>query len=122
MTTRRKFLRVAAGCVALGMAASGLYAVAQPAEKVIRISAKRFVYTPNEIKLKKGEPVIIELTSEDIVMGFKVPDLNARADIIPGKTVRVRLVPVKAGRLDFLCDIFCGSGHEEMNGAFVVED
>ena len=122
MTTRRKFLRVAAGCVALGMAASGLYAVAQPTEKVIRISAKRFVYTPNEIKLKKGEPVIIELTSEDIVMGFKVPDLNARADIIPGKTVRVRLVPVKAGRLDFLCDIFCGSGHEEMNGAFVVED
>ena len=122
MTTRRKFLRVAAGCVALGMAASGLYAVAQPTEKVIRISAKRFVYTPNEIRLKKGEPVIIELTSEDIVMGFKVPDLNARADIIPGKTVRVRLVPVKAGLLDFLCDIFCGSGHEEMNGAFVVED
>ena len=122
MTTRRKFLRVAAGCVALGMAASGLYAVAQPTEKVIRISAKRFVYTPNEIKLKKGEPVIIELTSEDIVMGFKVPDLNTRADVIPGKTVRVRLVPVKAGRLDFLCDIFCGSGHEEMNGAFVVED
>ena len=122
MTTRRKFLRVAAGCVALGMAASGLYAVAQPAEKVIRISAKRFVYTPNEIRLKKGEPVIIELTSEDIVMGFKVPDLNTRADVIPGKTVRVRLVPVKAGRLDFLCDIFCGSGHEEMNGAFIVED
>jgi len=122
VTTRRKFLRVAAGCVALGMAASGLYAVAQPTEKVIRISAKRFVYTPNEIKLKKGEPVIIELTSEDIVMGFKVPDLNTRADVIPGKTVRVRLVPVKAGRLDFLCDIFCGSGHEEMNGAFVVED
>jgi len=122
MTSRRKFLRIAAGCLALGMAASGLYAVAQPAEKVIRISAKRFVYTPNEIRLKKGEPVIIELTSEDIVMGFKVPDLNARADIIPGKTVRVRLVPVKAGRLDFLCDIFCGSGHEEMNGAFVVED
>ena len=122
MTSRRKFLRIAAGCLALGMAASGLYAVAQPAEKVIRISAKRFVYTPNEIRLKKGEPVIIELTSEDIVMGFKVPDLNTRADVIPGKTVRVRLVPVKAGRLDFLCDIFCGSGHEEMNGAFVVED
>ena len=122
MTSRRKFLRIAAGCLALGMAASGLYAVAQPTEKVIRISAKRFVYTPNEIKLKKGEPVIIELTSEDIVMGFKVPDLNTRADVIPGKTVRVRLVPVKAGRLDFLCDIFCGSGHEEMNGAFVVED
>ncbi len=67
-------------------------------------------------------PVIIELTSEDIVMGFKVPDANVRADVIPGKKVRVRLVPANAGRLDFLCDIFCGSGHEEMNGAFIVED
>ena len=122
MSSRRGFLRAAAGCLALGLTASGVYAVAQPAEKVIRISAKRFVYTPNEIRLKKGVPVIIELTSEDIVMGFKVPAANVRADVMPGNKVRVRLVPVNAGRLDFLCDIFCGSGHEEMNGVFIVED
>ena len=122
MSSRRAFLRAAAGCLALGVTAGGVYAAAQPAEKVIKISAKRFVYTPNEIRLKKGVPVIIELTSEDIVMGFKVPDANVRADVLPGKKVRVRLVPVNSGRLDFLCDIFCGSGHEEMNGAFIVED
>ena len=122
MSSRRGFVRAAAGFLALGFTAGGVYAVAQPAERVIRISAKRFVYTPNEIRLKKGVPVIIELTSEDIVMGFKVPAANVRADVMPGKKVRVRLVPVNAGRLDFLCDIFCGSGHEEMNGAFIVED
>ncbi len=122
MTTQRLKVRIAAGSVALGLAACGLYAVAQPAEQVIKISAKKFTYTPNQIKLKKGVPVILELTTEDVVMGFKVPDLNARADILPGKVARLRIVPTKAGTLAFLCDIFCGSGHEDMAGTFIVED
>jgi cytochrome c oxidase subunit 2 len=122
MTTQRLKVRIAAGSLALGLAACGLYAVAQPAEQVIKISAKKFTYTPNQIKLKKGVPVILELTTEDVVMGFKIPDLNARADILPGKVARLRIVPTKAGTLAFLCDIFCGSGHEDMAGTFVVED
>jgi cytochrome c oxidase subunit II len=122
MTASRRKVRIAAGSLALGLVTCGLYAVAQPAEKVIRISAKKFDYTPNQIKLKKGVPVILELTTEDIVMGFKIPDLNTRADILPGKVARVRIVPTKAGTLAFLCDIFCGSGHEDMAGAFIVED
>jgi cytochrome c oxidase subunit 2 len=122
MTIQRLKVRIAAGSVALGLAACGLYAVAQPAEQVIKISAKKFTYTPNQIKLKKGVPVVLELTTEDVVMGFKIPDLNARADILPGKVARLRIVPAKAGTLAFLCDVFCGSGHEDMAGTFVVED
>ena len=122
MTTQRLKVRIAAGSLALGLAAWGFYAVAQPAEQVIKISAKKFTYTPNQIKLKKGVPVVLELTTEDVVMGFKVPDLNARADILPGKVTRLRIVPTKAGTLGFLCDIFCGSGHEEMHGSVTVVD
>jgi cytochrome c oxidase subunit 2 len=122
MKTHRLWARIAAGSLALGLAACGLYAVAQPAEQVIKISAKKFTYTPNQIKLKKGVPVILELTTEDVVMGFKIPDLNTRADILPGKVARVRIVPTKSGTLGFLCDIFCGSGHEDMAGTFIVED
>jgi cytochrome c oxidase subunit II len=33
----------------------------------------------------------------------------------------VRIVPDKAGTLPFHCDIFCGSGHEEMTGEIVVK-
>ena len=122
MTSQRLKVRIAAGSLALGLAACGLYAVAQPAEQVIKISAKKFTYTPNQIKLKKGVPVILELTTEDVVMGFKIPDLKARADILPGQVARLRIVPTKAGTLAFLCDIFCGSGHEDMAGAFIVEE
>ena len=118
-----KVLRVAAGAAALGLASIATYVAAQPAqpkEKVIRIDAKRFDYTPGELTLKKGEPVILELTSRDVLMGFNLPDFGLRADMVPDKVTRVRFVPDKTGSFTFLCDIFCGSKHEEMNGRLTV--
>ena len=91
-------------------------------ERVIKIVAQRFSYTPNEIVLKKGQPVVLEFTSLDFVHGFKIPDLNIRADLPPGKVTKVRITPDKEGVYDFLCDNFCGSGHEEMSGRIIVKD
>jgi cytochrome c oxidase subunit 2 len=91
-------------------------------ERVVKIVAQRSSYTPNEIVLKTGQPVVLEFTSLDFVHGFKVPDLNIRADLPPGKVTRVRLTPEKAGVYDFLCDNFCGAGHEEMSGRILVKD
>jgi cytochrome c oxidase subunit 2 len=91
-------------------------------ERVIKIVAQRFRYSPNEIVLKKGQPVVLEFTSLDFVHGFKIPDLNLRADLPPGKVNRVRLMPDKEGVYDFLCDNFCGDNHEEMNGRIIVKD
>ena len=91
-------------------------------EQVIQLTAKKFEYTPNEITLKKGVPVIIEITSLDRDHGFKVPELGIRADVKPGETTRVRIVPDRVGRFEFRCDVFCGSGHEDMSGEFVVVD
>jgi cytochrome c oxidase subunit 2 len=118
-----RVLRMAAGAAALGLASIATYVAAQPAqpkEKVIRIEAKRFDYTPGELTLKKGEPVILELTSRDVLMGFNLPDFGLRADMVPDKVTRVRFVPDKTGSFTFLCDIFCGSKHEEMHGRLTV--
>lgn len=104
------------------LGASGMYVAAAPSETVIKVEAKRFDYTPNVIKLKKGVPVVLELTTKDVVMGFSAPDFAVRADILPEKVARVRFVPDKAGTFTFLCDIFCGTGHEEMEGTIVVEE
>ena len=112
-----------AGSVALiALGASATYVAAQPAAKpkVIKISAKRFDYTPGNLKLKKGERIVLELTSRDVVMGFNLPDFNVRGDMIPGKVTRVEFTPDKTGEFTFLCDIFCGSRHEEMHGRITV--
>ena len=89
--------------------------------KVIKIEARKFAYTPNQITLNKGEPVILEFTAIDFMHGFTIPDMHIRADLIPGQVVRVNLKPDVAGDFDFLCDNFCGSGHESMGGKIIVQ-
>lgn len=105
----------------LGGAALRLHAADAP-PRVVPVVAQRFHYTPAEITLKRGEPVVLEFTSLDFVHGFKVPDLGIRADLPPGTVIRVALTPAKAGVYDFLCDNFCGAGHEEMSGRIVVTE
>ncbi len=115
---RRRMLGASTGlfvCAALG---AGL--AARGEDKVIRVTARKFVFTPNEIALKKGEPVVIELSTLDVFMGFNVPELKVRSDIVPGKVTRLALTPDRAGTFAFLCDVFCGDGHETMNGRIVV--
>lgn len=92
-------------------------------EQVIKISAKKFEYSPNEIRIKKGVPVVLEFTSLDRVHGFTVPELGGvRATIEPGKVTQVRIVAPKAGTYEFRCDLFCGDGHEGMTGKIIVEE
>lgn len=91
-------------------------------ERVIKVVAQRFSFTPSEIRLKTGEPVRLEFTSLDFVHGFNIPDLNIRADLPPGKVTTVHLFPKKAGVYEFLCDNFCGAEHENMHGKIIVKD
>jgi cytochrome c oxidase subunit II len=89
--------------------------------KVIEITAKRYEY-PQEIALKKGVTTILQLTTEDRSHGFECPDLKIREDILPGKTIEVKVTPDKPGDFEFFCDIYCGAGHENMLGKIKVVD
>src|SRR6266851_9128138 len=115
---RRRLL--AAGLAAAAAGAFGAGVLAQPKEEVIRITARKFAFLPGEITLRRGVPVVLEFVSADVVMGFNAPDFNIRADILPGQVSRVRFAPDKTGTFVFLCDIFCGDGHEGMSGKLKV--
>jgi cytochrome c oxidase subunit II len=119
----RRFVGIAFVATTLvGIGATAMHVSAAPPETVIKVVAKRFDYTPAVLQLKKGVPVVIEVTTQDVVMGFSAPDFGVRADVIPEKVARVRIVPDKTGTFTFVCDIFCGTGHEEMEGTIVVSD
>jgi len=93
---------------------------AGPGVAVVKLTAKKFEYTPAQITVKKGVPVTLELTSEDAKHGFNLPDFKVRADLKPGSVTRVTFTPDKTGTFSFACDVFCGSGHEDMSGTVVV--
>jgi len=115
--------RILAAAIVLCLVGSiAVVALAAQADQVIKITAKRFEYSPNEIRLKKGVPAVLEFTSLDRLHGFSCPDFGIRTDIVPGKVNIVRFIPDKAGTFAFHCDIFCGDGHEDMAGKFIVED
>lgn len=104
------------------VASIGGYLIAAENEQVIKITAKRFEYSPKEMTVKKGVPVVLEFTSLDRLHGFNCPGLKIRTDITPGKVNTLRFVPDKAGTFPFHCDNFCGSGHEGMRGTITVTE
>lgn len=114
---RRRWL-AAMGGAALA-AASG--APAQAKVRTIHVVAKKFVFVPGEIRMQRGETVQLSFTAPEVPMGANFPDFGVRTDIVPGKPAMLALTADKAGRFTFLCDVFCGSGHEDMSGVVIVD-
>jgi cytochrome c oxidase subunit II len=116
-TQNRRHLLVGA---AAALASLTVLAASQPKERIVEIVAKKFEFVPAEIKVKRGETIVLIFTSPEVPMGANFADFKQRIDIVPGKVATLRLTPQQAGRFVFLCDVFCGTGHEEMSGTLVV--
>ena len=114
---RRKALAMGVAVIAGGVL--GLRAAAQ-GPRVIPVVARKFVFLPNEIHVKKGETVTLEVSAPEVVMGLNIPEFKVRTDVIPGTVSKLTFTPDKAGSFPFLCDIFCGDGHEGMSGTLIV--
>jgi len=123
---RKKRVLIAGVIFVSAMITSGLAfyvrANALPAEREIHITAKKFEFTPDTITLKKGEPVVLVVSSQDRKHGFNLRAFGIRADVNPGGTARIRFTPDKTGKFTFSCDVFCGDGHEDMTGTMVVTE
>ena len=94
----------------------------RPVEREIHITAKKFDFTPDTITLKKGEPVVLVVSSQDRKHGFNLRAFGIRADVEPGETAQIRFTPDKTGKFTFSCDVFCGEGHEDMTGTVIVTE
>jgi cytochrome c oxidase subunit 2 len=83
--------------------------------RVVEIKAKRFAFEPSELTLKKGEPVVLRLSTEDVTHGLYLKPLKIDADITPGNVSEVKITPDQVGKFVAICDHFCGSGHGNMH-------
>lgn len=115
---RRALLATAAATALAGVTAT--LAVAESRERVVKMVARKWVFLPATVEARKGEALVFELSAPEVPMGFSLPDFNVRTDVLPGRVATLRLTPDRAGTFTFLCDIFCGEGHETMNGTLRV--
>jgi cytochrome c oxidase subunit 2 len=123
MVRRGVTAALAAGLLAIGSAAMIVAARSSESdEQQVSMLAMKFDYWPDTITVKKGKPVVLELSALDRIHGFAVPGLGLRTDIPPGAPTILRFTPEKAGTYALHCDNFCGDGHEDMVGRIVVTD
>jgi cytochrome c oxidase subunit 2 len=95
---------------------------AQSAPRRIEVVAKRFAFSPEEIVLKKGQPVILVLRSTDVAHGLRFHELNVDVKVGKGSTAEVQFTPNQTGDYVGHCSVFCGSGHGAMTLTLRVVD
>lgn len=95
--------------------------LAQPEERVIRVEAGDYAFTPSVFHANPGDRITIELVSKDVVHGLTIdgyPDLNLQAD--PGKTARATFIADRAGTFKIRCSVPCGNLHPFMTGKISI--
>ncbi len=78
------------------------------------------VTTDNELKVPAGKPVLLRMTSSDVVHTHYMPDFRIKEDSMPGRVTYLWFYPQKPGKHLVTCNEFCGDGHSRMSGSVVV--
>jgi mono/diheme cytochrome c family protein/plastocyanin len=78
-------------------------------------------WSPDVLQAKVGEPLRLRLTSDDVMHGFAVGQMDMQdIDVEPGKVTNVTLTFDKPGTYTFYCTRWCGINHWRMRGTIEV--
>lgn len=78
--------------------------------------------TRNQLHVPVDQPVIVHLTSEDVIHSFFIPQFRIKQDAIPGKNIRLWFEATEPGEYELACAELCGLGHYRMRArVFVYE-
>lgn len=100
-----------------------------PGATDVQVTARQFLFefrypdgrtTVNELRIPRGKPVKLLLTSADVIHSFYVPAYRIKQDMIPGRYTTLYLHPDREGTYDVYCAEYCGVGHSTMRAAVVV--
>lgn len=90
-------------------------------------NGKDDVQTLNEVHVPlvkmpdgKFKPVILYISSMDVVHSFKVLAMRITQDAIPGMRIPIWFRPTREGRFQINCAQLCGNGHSNMAQGFLV--
>jgi cytochrome c oxidase subunit 2 len=87
----------------------------------IKVTAKKYAFDPNPIRVKKGDKVKLVITALDHDHGFKLEAFHVDQLLKQGEATTVEFTADQAGTFPFQCSHLCGMGHKKMKGELVVE-
>jgi len=74
----------------------------------------------NNIHCVVDKPVIVYLSSKDVIHSFKVISMRVTQDAIPGLIIPLHFTPTKLGTYQINCAQLCGNGHSSMAGGRLI--
>jgi len=77
-------------------------------------AGKDDIVTLGELHVPVDRPVIIELSSKDVIHDFFLPSMRIAADAIPGSLIPLWFKPIKTGTYEVICGQLCGLGHQRI--------
>jgi cytochrome c oxidase subunit II len=84
-------------------------------------AAKDDIVVLGELHVPVDRPVIVELSSKDVIHNFALVSMRIAQDAIPGQMIPMWFKPIKAGTYEIVCGQLCGLGHYGMKGSLVVD-
>jgi cytochrome c oxidase subunit 2 len=84
-------------------------------------AAKDDITAINQLTLPIDQPVLVYLSSKDVIHSFGVYELRVKQDAVPGLDIPVWFIPTKTGTYEITCSQLCGLGHYRMRGFINVK-
>jgi cytochrome c oxidase subunit II len=79
------------------------------------------ITTINQLNLPVNRPVIVHLSSKDVIHSFGLPQMRVKQDAIPGIVHNLWFTPTTTGEWEIACSQLCGLGHYRMRGFYTIQ-
>lgn len=90
--------------------------------KEIAVEAFQFGFSPDPIKVKKGDIVRLIVRSRDVTHGFSIKEYGIKAVIKKDEPKQIEFIAKKGGEFEIACSVYCGTGHSGMKAKLIVEE
>jgi cytochrome c oxidase subunit 2 len=84
-------------------------------------AAKDDITTINQLNLPLNRPVLVHLSTKDVIHSLGIVEMRVKQDAIPGIEIPVWFVPTRAGSYEINCSQLCGLGHYRMRGFVTIQ-
>ncbi len=117
------------GTIALGLGASPEN-IGKPVPLTVKVMGLQYAWiftypetgvTSGELHIPVGQEVQLDITAQDVLHAFWLPEFRLKQDAIPGRETELRFTPSRVGQYTIVCAELCGAYHGAMGAQLFVQ-